>query len=117
MKEVPFRVWLKVERGMSAGTVGSRISNCRRVERHEGDLDAHYDSDELDGLLQRLNPEEPAHGIAIDSRGFGDGPCRGQQPGRTAHRRVPGNGGAARRVGREAGCQNGTAPSVSWIHH
>ena len=65
MKEVPFRVWLKVERGMSAGTVGSRISNCRRVERHEGDLDAHYDSDELDGLLQRLNPEEPAHGIAI----------------------------------------------------
>ena len=65
MKEAPFRVWLKVERGLSAGTVGSRISNCRRVERHEGDLDAHYDSDELDGLLQRLNPGEPEHGIQI----------------------------------------------------
>ena len=65
MKEAPFRVWLKVERGLSAGTVGSRLSNCRRVERHEGDLDAHYDCDELDGLLQRLNPEEPEHGIPI----------------------------------------------------
>ena len=58
MKEVPFRVWLKVERGLSAGTEGSRISNCRRVERHEGDLDVHYDFDELDGLLQRLKPGE-----------------------------------------------------------
>ena len=56
---------MKVERGLSAGTVGSRISNCRRVERHEGDLDAHYDSDELDGLLRRLNPGEPEHGIPI----------------------------------------------------
>ena len=65
MKEVPFRLWLKVERGLSAGTVSSRISNCRRVERHECDLDAHYDSDKLDGLLQRLNPGEPEHGIPI----------------------------------------------------
>ena len=40
MKAAPFRVWLKGERGLSAGTVGSLISNCRRVERHEGDLDA-----------------------------------------------------------------------------
>ena len=37
MKEATFRVWLKVERGLSAGTVGSRLSNCRRVERHEGE--------------------------------------------------------------------------------
>ena len=65
MKETPFRVWLKVERGLGAGTVGSRLSNCRRVERHEGDLDAHYDCDELDGLLQRLNPGAPEHGIPI----------------------------------------------------
>ena len=65
MKEAPFRVWLKGEKGLSAGTVGSRISNCRRVERHEGDLDAHYDSDELNGLMQRLKPGEPEHGIPI----------------------------------------------------
>ena len=65
MKEAPFRVWLKGEKGLSAGTVGSRISNCRRVERHEGDLDAHYDSDELNGLMQRLKPGEPEHGMPI----------------------------------------------------
>ena len=65
MKAAPFRVWLKGERGLSAGTVGSFISNCRRVERHEGDLDAPYDSDELDGLLQHLNPGEPEHWIPI----------------------------------------------------
>ena len=65
MKESPFRDWLKVEKGLRASTVGSRISNCRRVERHEGDLDSHYDSDELDNLLQRLNPRQPEHGIPI----------------------------------------------------
>ncbi len=65
MKEAVFRVWLEVERGLNASTVGSRTSNCRRVERHEGDLDAHYDSDELGGLLQSLNPGEPKHGIPI----------------------------------------------------
>ena len=65
MQEAPFRVWLKVEKGLKTGTVGSRISNCRRVERHEGDLDAHYDSDELNGLMQRLRPGEPEHRIPI----------------------------------------------------
>ena len=65
MKEAPFRAWLKVARGLSVGTVGSRISNCRRVERHEGDLDAHYDSDELNALMQRLKPSEPEHRIPI----------------------------------------------------
>ena len=65
MNEAAFRVWLEVERGLNAGTVGSRTSNCRRVESHEGNLDAHYDSDELGGLLQSLNPGEPKHGIPI----------------------------------------------------
>ena len=65
MREGPFEGWLKVVRGLRDGTVGSRISNCRRVERYEGDLDAHYDSDGLDGLLQRLNPGDIKHGIPI----------------------------------------------------
>lgn len=65
MKEEAFRDWLRVDRGLDAGSVGSRLSNCRRVERYEGDLDAFYDSDELTGLLQRLNPAEPGHGIRI----------------------------------------------------
>ena len=56
MQEARFRVWL--ERGRSAGTVNSRISNCRRVERYEGDLDARYDADGLAGLTDRLNPSD-----------------------------------------------------------
>ena len=55
MQEARFKVWL--ERGRSAGTVDSRISNCRRVERYEGDLDARYDADGLAGLTHRLNPK------------------------------------------------------------
>ena len=65
MREAPFRVWLKNMKGLNDRTVGSRISNCRRVERHEGDLDGHYDSDALGGLLQRLDPRQPGHGIPI----------------------------------------------------
>ncbi len=42
------------DRGMNARTVGSRISNCRRVERAEGDLDEHYRRDHLEGILARL---------------------------------------------------------------
>ena len=42
------------ERGMNARTVGSRISNCRRVERAEGALDEHYRKDHLEGILARL---------------------------------------------------------------
>ena len=63
MQEALFKVWL--ERGRSAGTVNSRISNCRRVERYEGDLDARYDADGLAGLTDRLNPSDPKHKIPI----------------------------------------------------
>ncbi len=56
MQEARFKVWL--ERGRSAGTVNSRISNCKRVERYEGDLDARYDADGLAGL--RARGESPA---------------------------------------------------------
>ena len=66
MNERGFRVWLKVEKGQRDRTIGSRISNCRRVERHEGDLDVHYEAEELQGMLQRLDPREPRHGIAIE---------------------------------------------------
>ena len=65
VKETTFRAWLTVERGLKASTVGSRIGNCLRVERHEGDLDAHYDADELADMLRRLDPREPGHGIPI----------------------------------------------------
>ena len=64
MQEARFRVWLG-ER-MKYNTVGSRISNCRRVERYEDDLDVHYGVDRLAGLLDRLNSSRPEHKIPID---------------------------------------------------
>ncbi len=70
MKEEAFRDWLRVERGLDVGSVGSRLSNCRRVERYEGDLDALYDCDELAGLLRRLNPAEPGHEIRIAGNAY-----------------------------------------------
>ena len=68
MQEARFKVWL--EGGRSAGTVNSRISNCRRVERYEGDLDARYDVDGLAGLTDRLNPSDPKHNIPIKDNSY-----------------------------------------------
>ena len=65
MQEMLFRIWLGKERNLKARTVGSRISNCRRVQDYEGDLDAHYNADELAGLMDRLNPRKPEHRIPI----------------------------------------------------
>ena len=45
MQEASFKGWLAVEREQNTRTVCSRISNCKRVEHYEGDLDAHYDVD------------------------------------------------------------------------
>lgn len=60
MLEEAFRSWLSNHRPNRDGlkldirTIGSRISNCRTVERYEGDLDLHFDQDRLSGLLERL---------------------------------------------------------------
>ena len=70
MQEARFKVWLGVERGLNARTVGSRLSNCRRVERYEGDLDAYYDADGLTVLMHRLNPGGPEHEIPIDGNTY-----------------------------------------------
>lgn len=55
-------------------TIQNRVSNCKKVERHEGDLDRHFDRDQCLDLLRRLtysaanhdahNP--PGHNIPID---------------------------------------------------
>ncbi len=39
---------------MNLRTRASRVSNCRTVERYEGDLDLHFERDGLELLLQRL---------------------------------------------------------------
>ena len=54
MQEARFEVWLDVGRGLNTRTVGSRISNCRRVEAFEGNLDDQYDADGLADLIERL---------------------------------------------------------------
>ena len=52
MQENSFRLWLLNNRGI--GTVASRLSNCRVVEKWEGSLDEHYSHDNLESLLDRL---------------------------------------------------------------
>ena len=66
MQEARFKVWLSGKRELNARSVGSRISNCRRVEHYEGDLDAHYDADGLASLMDRLNSRGPKHRIPIN---------------------------------------------------
>ena len=55
-------------------TIQNRISNCKNVERHEGDLDQHFDNDRCRNLLHRLTystadqdmKRTPNHNIPID---------------------------------------------------
>lgn len=48
-----FRRWLAAC-GLSTRTIQTRTSNCRTVERHEGDLDRRFENDGLSELLARL---------------------------------------------------------------
>ena len=54
MQEGLFERWLLAIRGLSHATVASRLSNCRRLETYEGDLDKHFEKDGMKGLLARL---------------------------------------------------------------
>lgn len=65
MQEESFKVWLRDKRKQKTTTVSSRIGNCKRVEKYEGDLDEHYDADRLTGLMGRLNSGMPGHKIPI----------------------------------------------------
>jgi hypothetical protein len=62
MKEEEFRAWLSNMRHnvcgsdpLDAGTINSRIANCKRVARFEGDLDEHFDRNRLRWLIERLS--------------------------------------------------------------
>ena len=54
MRWESFAAWLDTKRGLNARTIGSRISNCKRVETYEGDLDAQFRVDGLASLMDRL---------------------------------------------------------------
>ena len=61
MLESGFRDYLRNVRGLSARTISSRISSCRRVERYEGNLDQHFDNDQCHNLLWRLTYSAEDH--------------------------------------------------------
>ena len=74
MQEGDFERWLLDVRGFSHRTVDSRLSNCRRLERYEGDLDGHFDRDGLECLIARLaysttdrrHNTPPRHSVPIE---------------------------------------------------
>ncbi len=76
MKENEFRNWLNHQ--YDTHTSNSRVSNCRRVEEFEGDLDVHYATDEGRSILSRLtysmydNSHQllPKHRIPIDGNKY-----------------------------------------------
>ena len=55
MQEQRFRAWLKDEKEYQRDTIRSRLENCRTVQRHEGDLDAQWEADRLEALLDRFS--------------------------------------------------------------
>ncbi len=79
MRDTDFELWMERVYEMGPGerlarkTRQDTMSNCRRVERHLGDLDAHFAKDQMAGLLRRFEygrDEEarkvpPSHGIPI----------------------------------------------------
>ena len=65
--ESGFRRWLRTDKRYQPRSISDAVSRCHRVERFEGDLDAHYDADGLAGLMDRLNPKRPEeHRVRID---------------------------------------------------
>ena len=69
-----FESWLRNVEGLSEGTIQSRMNNCKRLGRYEGDLDVYFDKDRLEGLLARLaystgderNEAPPRHQVPIN---------------------------------------------------
>ena len=76
MRKRRFETWLKTERKPqpAAGTIASRINNCERIEKFEGDLDDHFDADGLRRLMERLTystedeqyRRKPKHNVPIN---------------------------------------------------
>ena len=68
-----FERWLDTVRGLDARTIRSRIGNCERVEKFEGDLDGQFEADALRRLMERLTfsaederyGRKPQHNVPI----------------------------------------------------
>lgn len=55
MQQGYFRNWLRIVGNYTEGTIRSIVSTCQRVERYEGDLDRHFESDGMEALLGWLD--------------------------------------------------------------
>lgn len=74
MQTEQFENWLRNIACHSKDTIRSRVSNCKRLERDEGDLDGHFDRDRMEGLLARLvysiadehSDAPPRHNVTIN---------------------------------------------------
>jgi hypothetical protein len=53
MQESQFQNWL-IKNKYDERTISSRLSNCRRIEEYEGDLDEHFNKNSGISLLKRL---------------------------------------------------------------
>lgn len=64
MKIDGYRAWLQMQ-DYAEGTVGTRISDARRVEQHYGNLDEAYDRDRCEGVLEALvySSQDAAQGL------------------------------------------------------
>ena len=71
---IRLQMWLHGVRELAPRTIDSRIANCERVERFEGDLDGHFDADGLQHLMGPLTYSSddarygrvPRHKMSID---------------------------------------------------
>lgn len=74
MKTDEFKSWLQTKYPDSAPTVRNRISNCKTVENHHGDLDEYYKKDRCNALIEEFNysaddekeNREQKHKVPID---------------------------------------------------
>jgi hypothetical protein len=80
MRETEFSAWIKGDYKTTSGEFmdpsahASRISNCRRIEKHLGDLDEAYDRDRMESLLNLLEFSKsdagPRHTIPIEGDAY-----------------------------------------------
>ncbi len=74
MNKKHFENWLRTEKGFKETTIKSRISNCKRVEQYEGNLDNHFNRDKLKNLIELLeystqdqkHKNQPKHKVPIN---------------------------------------------------
>jgi hypothetical protein len=53
---------------MVTATCQARLSNCKTLERHEGDLDAHFTADRFHGLLERISYSKDDERVGLSAK-------------------------------------------------